>query len=309
MLTTWSPVERRWVPVRTRMIPSLAWIPSLIHDELQEVRCVMLHNADSSSTASAVHLENVSVTYGGPQAALKGITLQFSRGSHVAIIGPNGAGKTTLFNAILGLVPLASGRIRIFGRPPHRARAQIAYIPQREEVDWQFPLTALDIALMGRVTHIGWRLSPRAADYTAAQSAMERVDMWAYRNTPISDLSGGQQQRLIIARALAQDAPLFLLDEPFNEVDVSTQELLLDLFDELAAAGRTLLVTTHDLELARRRFPAILFLNQSVKGYGEPSEVFTPQTLEKTYAKQVVNWDEDDALRSIIDAHAFSHDH
>ncbi len=266
------------------------------------------HSAAQNASA-AIQLEHVSVTYAGRRPALEDVSLMLPSGSHVAVIGPNGAGKSTLFNALLGLVPLAGGRIRLFGLSPQRARARIAYIPQRDQVDWQFPLTALDIALMGRVTHIGWRLKPRAADYAAAQSALERVDMWKMRATPIAELSGGQQQRLIIARALAQEAPLFLLDEPFNEVDASTQELLLDLFDELATAGRTLLVATHDLALARRRFPALLFLNRSVKGFGSPDEVFTPETLEKTYTKQVVKWDEGDALSSIVDAHTFSHNH
>lgn len=138
---------------------------------------------------------------------------------------------------------------------------------------------------------------------------MERVGMWAYRDRPVAALSGGQQQRLIIARALAQDAPLFLLDEPFNEVDVATQDLLLELFDELAAGGRTLLVSTHDLNLARKRFPTLLFLNRTVTGYGKAAEVFTPEVLQRTYLKQVVNWDENETQNSLIDAHSFAHQH
>lgn len=255
-----------------------------------------------------VELEDVCVTYRGGPAALEGITLTIPAGSHIAIVGPNGAGKTTLFNAMLGLVPLTQGRIRIQGRPAHTMRRAIAYIPQREAVDWSFPLTAMDIALMGRVAHIGWRLRPRTKDVAAAEAALRRVDMWQHRSKPIAELSGGQQQRLIIARALAQDAPLFLLDEPFNEVDAATQNLLLELFDELVAQGRTLMVTTHDLELARTRFATLLFLNRSVMAFGSPADVFTPQTLAKTYMKQVVNWEGPDG-KALVDTHDFSHKH
>jgi len=261
------------------------------------------------TTDMAIRLENVTVSYGQSSPVLEGITLALPHGSHVAIIGPNGAGKTTLFNAILGLVPLSQGSVRLLGGSPRYGRSQVAYIPQRESIDWQFPLCAMDIAMMGRINHIGWRLRPTARDRAAAQAALERVGMWPYRNALISELSGGQQQRLVIARALAHEAPILLLDEPFNEVDVATQQLLLTLFDELVALGRTLLVTTHDLELARARFPTLLFLNRTITGFGPTAEVFTPEILQETYLKQVVKWGKKGDLESLIDDHSFSHNH
>lgn len=237
----------------------------------------------------AIHLDNVDVTYDGNEYILQNINLEIPRGSHIAILGPNGAGKTTLFNTILGLLPPVQGSVQVHGRPAPIMRREIAYMPQRDSIDWTFPLRAYDIALMGRVVSGGWRLFRRAKDHKAALAALDRVAMTAYKDTPIGQLSGGQQQRLIIARALAQDASIFLLDEPFNQVDIGTQYLLLDLFEELVQAGKTLLVTTHDLELAKARFPRLLFLNRSIQAFGKPEDVFTTDVLTKTYMKQVVN--------------------
>lgn len=255
----------------------------------------------------AVQTERMAIAYGGGKPALKDVTLTIPKGSYVAVVGPNGAGKTTLFKAILGLVSPTSGRVRVLGKEPQAARRHVAYIPQREEVDWQFPLRAIDVVMMGRVNHIGWRLRPRPADSLAVEGALRQVDMWALRHKAIDELSGGQQQRLFIARALAGDAPLMLLDEPFNEVDANTQAMLLDLFSGLAKSGRTVVVTLHDLDLARRRFPDILFLNRSVVAYGPAAEVFNPTVLQQTYMEQVVKWEADGEVRSVLDGHDVAH--
>lgn len=271
-----------------------------------------LHAATSraGATPPAIELREVTVRYrGAGAAALEEVTLSVPTGSLVAVVGPNGAGKTTLFNTILGLVRPVRGEVLLFGHPSRVRRVPVGYVPQRDQVDWQFPLTAFDIALMGRIRHSLWRLRPSPADLAAAAAALQRVDMWAHRETPIAELSGGEQQRLIIARALAQDAPILLLDEPFNEVDAATQALLLELFAELAEAGRTLLVATHDLQLARTRFPAVLFLNKRVIGYGPPAQTFTEEILQRTYKKQVVRWEGQGGERTVVDAHTFSHKH
>ncbi len=256
---------------------------------------------------SIVRLSNVTVAYEGQKPALKNVTLAIAPGSYLAVLGPNGAGKTTLFKAILGLIGPTKGEVSVFGKEPHRARRQIAYIPQREAVDWRFPLRAIDVVMMGRENHIGWGLWPRASDRLAVESALRQVGMWERRHAPLDELSGGQQQRLFIARALAGDAPLFLLDEPFNEVDAGTQELLLDLFTKLVKQGRTVIVSLHDLELARRRFPEMLFLNKEVVAHGKTDEVFNPAVLQQTYMEQVVKWEEDGETRSVLDGHGLAH--
>lgn len=264
----------------------------------------------TAATPPAVQLREVTVRYrGATAAALEQVTLSIPAGSHIAVVGPNGAGKTTLFNTILGLVRPVRGDVLLFGHPPRSRRVVVGYIPQRDQVDWHFPLTAFDIALMGRIRHSMWRVRPGPADLEAAAAALRRVDMWAHRETPIGELSGGEQQRLIIARALAQDAPILLLDEPFNEVDAATQALLLDLFAELARAGRTLLVATHDLHLARTRFPTVLFLNKRLIGYGPVDQTFTEEILQRTYMKQVVKWEGQGGERTVVDTHTFSHKH
>jgi len=242
----------------------------------------------------AIELNEVTVSYDGGRPVLAGVTLSIEPGNLIAVAGPNGAGKTTLFKAILGIARPQSGWVRVMGKEPRHARRHVAYIPQREQVDWHFPLRAVDVVMMGRVNHIGWRLAPRRIDVQAVESAMRQVGMWELRQSPIDELSGGQRQRLFIARALAGEAPILLLDEPFNEVDAATQALLLDLFESLAARGHTVIVTLHDLEVARRRFPYILFLNRTVVGYGPASQVFNAAVLQQTYLSQVVKWEAGD---------------
>lgn len=254
-----------------------------------------------------IRLSNVTVAYESQKPALKQVTLTIPRGSYVAVLGPNGAGKTTLFKAILGLVSPIEGRVQVFDQPPQRARRQIAYIPQREAVDWKFPLRAVDVVMMGRENHMGWRLWPRTSDRRAVEDAMRQVGMWERRHAGIDELSGGQQQRLFIARALAADAPLLLLDEPFNEVDAATQELLLDLFARLVKGGRTVIVSMHDLDLARRRFPEVLFLNKELVAFGPTGETFTPEVLQRTYMEQVLKWEENGKARSVLDGHGLAH--
>lgn len=255
-----------------------------------------------------VALRGVTVSY--PRArtgpALEDITLAVLPGSLVAVVGPNGAGKTTLFKTILGLLPAARGQVQVLGQAPAAARPAIAYLPQREGVDWSFPLTVADVVAMGRVRQMGWRLRPRPADREAVRVALERVDLWEHRERSIARLSGGQQQRVFLARALAQDARLLLLDEPFNHVDAATRQLLLELLVELGRAGRTVLVALHDLNLARRWFPQMLFLNRRVMAFGPAQEVFHPQVLQKTYLGQVVEWETGGEARALVDSHLVS---
>lgn len=250
-------------------------------------------------------LQGVTVGYTKGSTALRNISFTISPGSQVAVVGPNGAGKTTLFRAMLGLVPVTQGYIELLGGPPTRTRSRAAYVPQREDVDWQFPLAVEDVVMMGRIGAIPLGGRPSSEDRAIVTEALARVDMAALRRTPISQLSGGQQQRVFLARALAQQPELFLLDEPFNEIDVATQELLLAILDEAVAAGRTVMVATHDLHLARHRFSDALLLNGELVAYGPAESVFQPALLQKTYHGQVVFWqsDEGDELGVLADTH------
>ncbi len=248
---------------------------------------IQVQNAVSDAVVPALKCEAVTVTYNG-QPALEDINFSVRTGARVAVVGPNGAGKSTLFKAVIGLLPLASGRIQINGAPLHQAT--IGYVTQREEVDWTFPVTVEDVVMMGRYSRLGWLRWPGGRDREIVRRALEQVGMTAFAQRQIGELSGGQQQRVFIARALAQEANLLLLDEPFSGVDVSTQEAIFDLLDNLRPQRITILVSTHDLNMALKRFDLVLLLNHHLVAYGSPEEVFNPKTLAETYGRRVVTW-------------------
>ncbi len=210
----------------------------------------------------------------------------------IAIVGPNGAGKTTLLKAILGLVPLASGRVEIFGKPLKHARRLIGYVPQRESVDWDFPVDALDVVLMGRYGRLGWVRRPGKADRAAAMSALEKVGMADYARRQISQLSGGQQQRVFLARALAQDAMLYLMDEPFAGVDAATERAIVEVLRELRAGGRTVVAVHHDLQTVPKYFDEVVMLNMRLVAAGPVETTFTAQNLRHTYGGRLTILDE-----------------
>jgi manganese/zinc/iron transport system ATP- binding protein len=205
------------------------------------------------------------------------------RGRLIGVIGPNGAGKSTLLKAVLELVPKASGRVRIFGQPYRRQRQLVAYVPQRETVDWEFPVNALDVVTMGRYGRIGWLRPVTRAHKDAAMAALARVGMTDYARRQISQLSGGQQQRVFLARALAQQAELYLMDEPFASVDAATERAIVAVLQELRASGKTALVVHHDLQTVPQYFDHVLLLNMRVVAAGPTGDVFTPDNLRKTY--------------------------
>jgi len=240
--------------------------------------------------APVIELLGVTVRF-GHRTALENITLSIPAGSQIAIIGPNGAGKSTLLRTMLGLIRPAAGVVRLFGLPPVKRRSAAAFIPQRETVDWSFPVTVRDVVMMGRIGHIGaiglW-LHPGPADREAVRRALDRLGLTPYAGRAISELSGGWQQRVFLARTLAQEAPLLLLDEPFNEIDAGTRQLLLELLDSFVAEGRSVLVATHDLELARERFRRVLLLNKKILADGRPEEIFQPKLLQEAFSGQVV---------------------
>ena len=232
-------------------------------------------------------LQGVSVAYNG-HFALDNLTLRVLHGDKVALVGPNGAGKTTLFKAMLGLVPLRAGSIRIHGVPMGAHTDCIAYIPQREEVDWRFPVTVEDVVMMGRFGHLGWLHRPSKADHAIVARCLAQMAIADLAHRSISDLSGGQQQRVFLARALAQEPHILLMDEPFTGVDASTQEATLDLLSQLQEQKVTIIISTHDLTLAAERFNQVLLLNHKLIAFGKPNEVFTPGALHSAFAQHML---------------------
>jgi manganese/iron transport system ATP-binding protein len=234
-----------------------------------------------------LELENVRVDYNG-QLALDDLTFQVSHGAHLAVVGPNGAGKTTLFKALVDLVPLRAGHIHIHGQPLGHHQDCVAYVPQREEVDWAFPVTVSDVVMMGRFGQQGWLRRPDKADHAIVMRSLEQLGIANLAQRPIGALSGGQQQRVFLARALAQEPHILLLDEPFTGVDFTTQEATLELLEHLQSQLVTAMVSTHDLTLASERFEQVLLLNKRVIAFGSPEEVFTPPNLSQAFGSQVL---------------------
>lgn len=234
-----------------------------------------------------LELRKVTVSY-GHRVALESVTLSIPHGARVAVVGPNGAGKSTLFKAMMGLAPLHSGEILIHGRPPAEYRDPIAYVPQREEVDWRFPVTVLDVVAMGRYGRGRWFKRLSAADRAVIDQSLERLGITELAHRPIGELSGGQQQRVFLARALAQQPHVLLLDEPFTGVDIGTKEATLELLAGLKAREVTVLVSTHDLDLASGRFDQVVLLNRCLISAGGPEEVFTQEHLQAAFGGQMV---------------------
>ena len=211
------------------------------------------------------------------------VDLALPEGRLIAVLGPNGAGKSTLIKAVLNLVPRASGDVSFYGKPYEKQRRLVGYVPQRESVDWDFPVSALDVVTMGRYRHIGWFRPVTAKHRRAAMAELEKVAMQDYAHRQISQLSGGQQQRVFLARALAQDARIYFMDEPFAGVDVATEKAIVALLKELKSAGKTCVVVHHDLQTVASYFDHVVLMNMRVIADGPTDEAFTEENLKKTY--------------------------
>ncbi|NIP86725.1 MAG: ATP-binding cassette domain-containing protein [Planctomycetales bacterium] len=234
-----------------------------------------------AATAPPIQVRNLTVAYEG-RAVLRSVSFALSPHALTGIIGPNGAGKSTLLRAILGLLPLDGGKVEIFGRPVEQVRDRLAYVPQKQTIDWDFPVTVLDVVLMGRYGQLGLFGRPGRVDRELALEALEKVGMGSFTRRHIRQLSGGQQQRVFLARALCQQADILLLDEPFGGVDAATESAIFKLIDELTQSGKTLLVVNHDLSILDR-FAAVLLLNQRVIAFGPTAETATNEKLRQTY--------------------------
>jgi len=234
-----------------------------------------------------LEMEHVKVSYNG-HLALEDLTFQVPHGARLAVVGPNAAGKTTLFKALVGLVQLKTGSIHIHGQPLGNHQDCVAYVPQREEVDWRFPVTVYDVVMMGRFGQQGWLRRPSHADREVVEHSLKQLGIADLATRPIGELSGGQQQRVFLARALAQEPHILLMDEPFTGVDFTTQEATLDLMEHLQTQKVTAMVSTHDLTLASERFEQVLLLNKRIIAYGSPEQVFTPANLSQAFGSQVL---------------------
>jgi manganese/iron transport system ATP-binding protein len=229
-----------------------------------------------------LEIQQLAVNYRGV-SALEQIDFRIEPGELVGLIGPNGAGKSTLLKAMLGLIPTAKGTIKYCTCPLCQHLERVAYVPQRSQVDWDYPITVWNVVMMARTRQLGWLRRPGAAAKEIVNGALDRVGMLDLKHRRIGELSGGQQQRVFLARALAQQADLFLFDEPFTGIDKKTEAVLLEVFDELRTAGKILLVSTHEWGKSLERLDRILLINHRLIADGSPQQVMTPANLQQAY--------------------------
>ncbi len=237
------------------------------------------------SASTGITANDVTVTYRNGHTALRNASFEIPTGTITALVGVNGAGKSTLFKAIMGFVPAAKGEITVLGMPVKDALRQniVAYVPQSEEVDWSFPVLVEDVVMMGRYGHMGFLRRPKQTDHEAVTSALERVNMIDFRHRQIGELSGGQRKRVFLARALAQEGKVVLLDEPFTGVDVQTEDAIITLLGEMRDEGRVMLVSTHNLGSVPEFCDRTVLVKETVLAYGPTETTFTHDNLELAF--------------------------
>jgi ABC-type Mn2+/Zn2+ transport system ATPase subunit len=240
-----------------------------------------------TDTPHRLEVIDVSIGY-GDKIVLRDVSFQIPHGARVAVVGPNGAGKSTLFKGLVGLLPLKSGRILIHGLDLGMHQDCVAYVPQREEVDWKFPVTVSDVVMMGRYGKLKWFRMPSKADQDVVRESLIQLGISDLGEKSIGELSGGQQQRIFLARAVAQEPHILLMDEPFTGVDITTQETTLNLLDTLRERSVTAIISTHDLNLAASRFDYILLLNKRVIAFGSPAEVMRQENLSQAFGSSLL---------------------
>lgn len=234
------------------------------------------------SEVPAISIRNLTVSYQN-KPVLIDVSLDIPTGMVVGILGPNGAGKSTLIKSVMGFVERDFGTVSLFGEELDNAQGRVAYVPQRSQIDWSFPVTVWDVVMMGRYGFVPWYRSPRRKDIEVAAQALEDVRMQDYRHRQIGQLSGGQQQRVFMARALAQQSRILLLDEPFAGVDAATERAIAGLLSVSREQGKTVMVVHHDLETAAEFFDRVIIVNGRLYAYGEPKAVMTPELLVEVY--------------------------
>lgn len=236
------------------------------------------------SDAEALLIRNLRFKYpSSPLLNLENVSVKITPGEKVALVGPNGAGKSTLMKLILGLERIQAGEIKVYGHDASSCRHRVSMVPQKSSVDWNFPVTVRQVVIMGRYVHLGWFKRASAKDKQAVDKAMEIMEITDLADKQVGNLSGGQQQRVMLARTLAHDADLLLLDEPLNHVDIATQELMFHTIEKLCEDGKSVLVSTHDLGILTVHFSRALFLDKSIIADGPVKEVLTPENISRAY--------------------------
>lgn len=238
---------------------------------------------------TAIHIEQLTVAYQAVPVLWQ-VGLNIQKGKRTAIIGPNGAGKSTLIKSILGLMTPLTGEVDFSVKDGEWSeyksiKKSVAYVPQKSSVDWDFPTTVLDVVVMGRYGHLGWFKRPGKKDMALAEEMLVKVGMHSFKDRQISQLSGGQRQRVFLARALVQQAEIYLLDEPLAGVDMKSEKVIMELLEELSSAGKTVIVVHHDLQTVKEYFDEVIFLNREVVAAGSVATTFTEDIIEETYRK------------------------
>ena len=241
----------------------------------------------ASGDPPALYVDRVSAGYRGNRHALDDISFKVEKGERVAVIGPNGAGKSTLFKAIVGVMHISSGSITIYGEDTHSSHTNVGYVPQQNAIDWTFPASVFDVVMMGRSRHIGWFRWPGKDDRDIVRDILEHLSLDQLAHRQISELSGGQRQRVFIARAMAQDTRLMVLDEPFTGVDQTAEQEIIDSLDILTSHGITLLLSTHHMENAALHFDKILILRQRLLAFGPPEDTLTTANLRDAFGSSL----------------------
>ncbi|MGB6166398.1 MAG: metal ABC transporter ATP-binding protein [Geitlerinemataceae cyanobacterium] len=236
---------------------------------------------------SMLEVFNLTVNYRGI-CAVEDVSFSLEPGQIVGVIGPNGAGKSTMLKAMLGLVPKSQGTVRYRQHSLKNQLSQVSYVPQRSQIDWDYPITVGNVVMMARTRHTGWFRSPSRQSREIVKAALERVGMWELRNRSIGELSGGQQQRVFLAQAIAQEANLFFFDEPFVGVDKKTEAVIFEVFQELKQQGKILLAIGHELGEASRQYDRFLLINKSLIADGLRSEVITADNIQRAYGDSVI---------------------
>lgn len=269
----------------------VASFPSDYNPEFQYNPSVEIVRASQYEALSGLSVEGLSVKYRTLEA-LSNVSFTVKPGRLVGIFGPNGAGKSTLVKAMLGLIPAVNGRVLYQGKPLMDQLEQVAYVPQRSQIDWTYPVTVWDVVMMGRTKKTGWFQRYSSVSRRLAMEALARVGMAGYRDRSIGELSGGQQQRVFLARALAQQAEVFCFDEPFVGIDQKTQTVIFEVFEELTRAQKLVLVVNHDLGESITHFDDLILLNRELVAYGTRQEVLTQENLQQTYGGKVMFFSE-----------------
>lgn len=263
----------------------------------------MSAHLELTPTIPALKVVNLAAGYPGDRRAISDVYFEVNRGERIAVIGPNGAGKSTLFKSIVGLIPFTNGHVSIHGEDCRTSHNMVGYVPQHNEIDWNFPATVSDVVMMGRARQIGWLRLPKRADWEKVEALLAQVGMAHLSHRQIGQLSGGQKRRVFIARALAQNADVLLLDEPFNGVDVAAQDEIMQTLDMLQSKQVTVLLATHDMELALAKFDRLMLIKSQMIAYGTPNEVFTPSNLKTAYGGRVRVFEDAGKLMVLADEH------